>query len=151
MLYPILCHSLCGSGDSKYFSTFKLFYSTLKTQNTDKHHIILLHLWLYLLVVVVDGSLTRRTDSCPSLCGSEEDREGKREEERREVKEEEKRRTSIIIFLCVHVGIAYVLCVNWNNLMLCVTLEKYPDFLYQVSKRKGYWKVTCQSHGCHLS
>ncbi len=55
-------------------------------------------------------------------CGSGEDREGKREEERREVKEEEKRRTSIIIFLCVHVGIVYVLCVNWNNLMLCVIL-----------------------------
>ncbi len=38
------------------------------------------------------------------------------------MKEEEKRRTSIIIFLCVHVGIVYVLCVNWNNLMLCVIL-----------------------------
>ncbi len=56
-------------------------------------------------------------------CGSGEDREGKREEERREVKEEEKRRTSIIIFLCVHVGIVYVLCVNWNNRRASVATE----------------------------
>ncbi len=55
-------------------------------------------------------------------CGSGEDRESKREEERREVKEEENRRTSIITFLCVRVGIVFVLCINWNNLMLCVIL-----------------------------